>query len=76
MLWEDSLIAQFVGVAPNYSVLQGAANLLWGRRKGPVTIMAMGNKSYIFKFNDVATSNWVTGQYFYGNMKKVYQLRS
>lgn len=28
MLWEDSLVAQFVGVVPSYNLIQGAANSL------------------------------------------------
>lgn len=67
-IWEDSLVAQFVGQAPRFSQIHNAANLLWGRRS-PVTVMAIGNEAYIFRFCDAATSDWVlnSGPWYIGN---------
>lgn len=57
LLWADSLIAQFMGSVPSYGLIQGTANSLWGR-KGPVTVMEMGNEAFLFKFMTVQQVIW------------------
>lgn len=68
VLWDDSLIAQFMGSAPSLNLIQNAATMLWGR-KGPVTVMAMGKDDFIIKFSDSTTSDWVlnSGPWYVGN---------
>lgn len=74
ILWNDGLVRQFVGCAPSHSHIHGAANLLYGT-KGKVEIIAMGMKhfssndeTFLFKFEDVATRNWViiSGPWYIG----------
>lgn len=66
-LWEDSLLCQFVGKAPGYSLIASTANTLWGR-KGRVEVMSMGNEAFLLKFPDLATKDWVlnSGPWYIG----------
>lgn len=57
-LWEDSLIGQFQGTPPPLYQIQSVAYNLWGRYGG-VDVLVWENESFIFKFGDLETKQWV-----------------
>lgn len=55
---DDSLIGQFYGSAPSIAQIQAAINFLWGRCD-KVKVLSLGNKDFIFKFENNQTKTWV-----------------
>ena len=52
--WENSLVAQFIGRIPNYSLFQRIANSLWGA-EGEVVIKPVGLNLFVIQFpNSIA----------------------
>lgn len=50
LLWDDSLVGQFVRNPPNYNHILSTANLLWGR-KGKVEVMSYGEGGFSFQIS-------------------------
>ena len=46
--WENSLVAQFIGHVPNFSLFQRLANSLWGA-EGEVVIKPVGLNLFIIQ---------------------------
>lgn len=57
-VWEDSLVAQFIGSSPKFSQIQGDVNQLWGR-KGRIEIIELGSENFLFKFENKLMKIWV-----------------
>ena len=52
--WENSVVAQFIGRAPNFSLFQRLANILWGA-EGEFTVKPVGVNLFIVQFpNSIA----------------------
>ena len=52
--WKNSVVAQFIGRAPNFSLFQRVAKVLWGA-DGDVDVRPAGSNTFIIQLPNSST---------------------
>ena len=58
ILWKNSVVAQFIGKVPNFSLFQKLINMLWGNER-EVVIRSAGPNLFIIQFPNVVARDRV-----------------